>query len=103
MDDAGSMGSGNGAGHLTRVLDEVLLRNRLLDRLPQSSAFDQLHDNVHAEVAFAAVVNSDDIRVIQGRNRASFACESFDRVGNTFQMGWKEFDGNLPFEHFIAS
>jgi hypothetical protein len=80
MHDAARMRGVESVGNLDADIEELVYRERAAgDSLAQSLAFEQFHDEKRLAIMFADIVDRADSRVIQGRGRASFALEAFER------------------------
>ncbi len=82
MDDPLLVGGGEAFRDLQRVVDGLLLRNRAGVELPaQRLAFQKLHDGVGDAVLVAEVVDREDVRMRERRDRLRLSLEPRERLG----------------------
>src|SRR5262245_45417175 len=82
MDDARAMRAFERIRHLDRVGERFVEPERRLPLEPcgQRNALDQLHDEVVEALMMTDVVDSTNVGMIEGRNRAGFALEARSKL-----------------------
>ena len=82
VDDAVLVGVAQAGEHLHRDRDRALGRERalLLDDLLERAPLEVLHRDVRAAVGLAAVVDGDDVRVVEARGGLRLAPEALDEL-----------------------
>ena len=89
---------------LKRVLERFAHRKvGGVQPLPQRLALQQLHHRIRDSPLLANVVNREDVRVRQGRDRLRFPFESGKRIGVLRQPVGKDFDRDVAGEARVPS
>ncbi len=96
-------------GDPQRLLDRhrAVLADRLVDGVPQALAVDQLHHDVRRAGAvlgdvLAAVVDGDDVRVLQPGHRLGLAAEPLLERVVPAQLGVHALQRDLPVQHAVV-
>ena len=103
MDDALLVGGGEALDHLQRVVDGLPLRDRTrVELAPQRLALQQLRHRIGRPVLGSEVVNGQDVRMRQRRDRLGFALEPRQRVRILRHRVRKHLDRDVPVELPVA-
>src|SRR6185295_7946967 len=103
MDDAGPMGSVQGASDLNRVLERLIEREgSLLQLLLERIALQILHNEERCAVLLADVVQWTDVGVIELRDRAGLAIEAFAKLRVARELGREDLDRHGAIQACVA-
>ena len=78
--------------------EQIEREGRFLEAVGESFALEMFHDEVADAVLLANVVEMADIGMIEGRDGAGFAFETFASFGFFGKMRGKNFDGDFAVE-----
>ena len=94
---AGSVRGAQGSGDLPAKADQHVDRAGFVQGVQRVTLY-ELHHNKAAGFRFTDLVNGDDVRMIECRDRFGFLLEAAHAVGILGEFGGQELDGNLAFE-----
>ena len=102
VDDAFLMGGGEAFGNLERVIHSQLLRNRTgVELAAQRLPFQKLHDGIGRPLVGAEVMDREDVRMRQRRNRLRFALEPRQSVCIRRERLRQDFDRDVAVELLV--
>ena len=104
VDDALLVRGGEAPGDLERVVHGLLLRNRAgVELAAQRLAFQKLHDGVGDAVLVAEVVDRQDVRMGERRDRLRLALEPGQRSpGSAATDCGQDLDRDVPIQLLVA-
>jgi len=104
MDDALNVCGIERIRDLDTEIQELLQRERLaVNVMAQGIAVDELHGDERLAVLLANVINSADVRVVEGGSGMGFSAEAFEGQRILPQIFWKKFQGDCAVEAHILS
>ena len=77
-------------------------KRALPEAYAQRLAFEELHDGVRGLAVPPEIVDGEDVRVREGRNRAGLALEAGQRLGVARELGGEHLDGDVPAQLGVA-
>ena len=103
MDDVASMGGREAMGNLYAEVDGLPDRQRPVGQhRSHSTSVEEFHDGVHSLAIPLEVVNSQDVRMRNRRDRPDLALEAGDRVLAGGHVRQQHLDGDLAVEPRVA-
>ena len=103
MDDPLVVSGGEAVGDLERVFEGLAEGKRpTLQADPQGLPFEQLRDDIGCALVGADIVDSEDVRVVQGAGGAGLLLEPTETVGISGLLG-EDLDRDLTLEAGVAS
>ena len=77
-------------------------RSLTIEHITKALAFDVLHDYGLLPVVLQAVIDSDDVGVVDAGTRDGFAAETFHQLGVASHVGLQDLDGDFAVELDVA-
>src|SRR6185503_410540 len=98
VDDPAAVGEAGGAEHLDGEVDRTrrVERGLLLDDGLERAAVEELHRDVVRALPLAAVVDGDDVLVVEARRAARLAPEALDELGVLGEAAVQDLERDPP-------
>ena len=104
MHDAGVVSRSQSIHHLRADLDQTIGRHRpTIDRLLESLALHQLHDQERPTLVLTDVVDGADVRVVQSRGGARFPLKALQDLRAVDHLVGQELDRHWPTQASILA